>query len=103
MMIRVSNYGRHYSHRAPLAGMEDAAPPSALPLPTPGMVFGAVAGVGLAIPLVVAVGHRLFVRGSTAGKAAKVGLMAAGVLYLIGTLGTAGIAAGATGVVRSGV
>ena len=113
MMFRVSPYGPHYSHRTPLAGYlgsgdgigDDgyngppvAAPPS---LPSPGAVFAGVAGVSLALPVAVMLGHRLLVRGSTWGRSAQAGLMAAGVLYLLGALGTAGVAAGVTSAVNT--
>ena len=55
MQVRVSPYGRHYAHRTPLAGYLGngdglgealaAAPPSGLP--SPGAVFGTVAGISL--------------------------------------------------------
>jgi len=114
MMVRVSPYGPHYDHRTPLAGYlgngdglgEDEglvptdAPQQSL-FPSPGAVFGTVAGVSLAVPLVVILGHRMFVRGSNWSKAAQAGLMAAGVLYVLGALGTAGVAAGVTSAVNT--
>ena len=109
MQVRVSRYGRHYSHRAGLMGYgmgadEEVQPmASASIIPSPGAVFGTIAGVSLAVPIAVALGHRMLVRGSTWKRAAGAGLMAAGVLYIFGALGTAGVAAGVASAVQGEV